>query len=205
MYVLSDILKYCKSWKFRSHYVGSRRDAPYKLRGSANSPMLVQPGKYKRDANLGSGRAVSLSFFSPPALSIHYSSRTGVCVYYWRKPSSLLVLFWRIACRFLLHSLATVSRLRDRFNLPRRECVDTGKYSGVVWSDDEWRNRLVEGLVKEELARGSAGKSAEADETTFFPPPFRPRFPFATCTSLFPVYSILLLLKIVDRVLSVRG
>lgn len=48
---------------------------------------------------------------------------------------------------------------------------------------------VVEGLVKGELARGSAGKSAEADETTFFPParsvrgfPLRRARPFFLCT-----------------------
>lgn len=38
-------------------------------------------------------------------------------------------------------------------------------------------------------ARGSVGKSAEADETAFLPPPFRSRFPFATRASLFSLFS----------------
>jgi len=126
--------------------------------------MLVQPGKYKRDANLGSGRR-SLSFFSPPALSIHYSSRTGVCVYYWREPSSLLALFWRIACRSM-HSLPP-SLVFGAALIYRAESASTPENilprRGVVWSD-EWRmtessrgrarQRGTGARVRREIGRG---------------------------------------------------
>lgn len=157
--------------------------------------MLVQPGKYKRDANLGSGGRVPCRFLSTRTLRPLLKPNRCVRVYYWRepKPSCPPFSFLSGVSRAALCARScTISRGRvfgTRFNLPRRECVDTGKYSPATRSHMlGWRmaKSSWKGSSKGNSARGSAGKSAEADETTFFLlPPFLPRFPFATCTSPF--------------------
>lgn len=164
-----------------------------KFRESANSPVLwyiYNLGKYKHDANLGSGRAMPV--FSPPTL--HLLLGPNRCAYYWREPQqssfsfflgiSLLCAFVALSRSFsvvvfeatLIYHAKSTSTL-ENICLRRR----------VAWSGDEC-GIIVEGLVKGEPARGSVGKSAEVDETTFFLPLFRP-FPFAICRGFFFLYA----------------
>lgn len=133
-------------------------EALRKLRESANSPVLwciCNPGKYKRDANLGSGRA---TVFFPPALhpllgpnrcvriigtsrSSHPFRSSSTYRVFLRafvalSRSSSVVVFGT-ALIYYAESTSTPENIR-----PRR---------GIVWSDDEC-GIVVQGLVKGEPA-----------------------------------------------------
>lgn len=160
--------------------------------------------------------AVFSVVFSPPALSIHYSSWTGVCVYYWREPHSHrpLFSFFSGVSRADSNALARVpsrafSRLRGRFNLPRRECVDTGKYSPAT------RSRMLGWRMAESSWKGSSKGNWRARvrreigrgwwDYVFFPSrPSVRGFPLRRVRPFSCVLDPALLLKIGNRVLRVR-
>lgn len=118
----------------------------------------------------------------------------------YRVPTPMHSLAYHLA-RFLVFEAALIYRAESASTpeniLPRR---------GVVCSDDEWRNRRGRARQRGTGARGSAGKSAEADETTFFFPPAPPSA-VSLCDVYVPFSCVLdpaLLLKIGNRVLRVR-
>lgn len=147
--------------------------------------MLVQPGKYKRDANLGRERerAAVLSLH-PHSPSITQAEQVCACIIgtsHRPPPFSFFSGLFR-ACRSM-HSLLDhfslslsggAHRLRGRFNLPRRECVDTRKYSPATRSPHA---RMTNGgIVVEGLVKGETGARVRREigrgwwDYVFFPP-----------------------------------
>jgi len=128
-------------------------------------------GKYKRDANLGSSRAMPFSFHPH---SIYYLVEQ-VCVLLASRNnhpfrSSLaycvhiapLCIGCTISLAFVVFEAALIYRAKSTSTL-ENICL----WRRVAWSGDEC-GIIMEGFVKGESARGSVGKSAEVDETTFF-------------------------------------
>lgn len=122
-----------------------------------------------------------------------------VCAYYWHEPQqSVFSFFFNISrassCIRCTVPLVLRRRLRNRFNLLRREYVDSGKYSPAA-RNRGWRmrnpharacQRGTGARVRREIGRGWWDY--------FFLPLFRP-FPFACWVSFSCIYSILPLVK----------